>query len=240
MYKQLTHTFTIVYPEEPTMTVYPSACGNVDALIGGGFPTEALSHVYGEPGTGKTALCLQLATTVIRSDKRVIFITTDRFPGSRFAQIAGEESEILAQKLIVFEAKSFDDQRVTLQKVKKIAKENVGLIVFDTITTYYRLEQAKGNEAMLRDRLVNHVLSLLGLARKYDLAAVVTNQVYADLETGQTLPVAGSVLDNVSTLVIQLIKTDTQRRCATLKKRGTSPRGEYAYFKITDEGLVDA
>ncbi len=222
------------------MILYPSACNNVDALIGGGFPTEALSHVYGEPGTGKTTLCLQLSINAIRSGKRAVFITTDQFPGSRFAQIAGEEMELLAQKLIVFEVKSFDNQRATLQKIKKMAKENVGLIVFDAITTYYRLEQVKGNETMLRHHLVNQVLSLLGLARKHDLAAVMTNQVYADLETGQTLPVAGYVLDNLSALVIQLMKTDTQRRCAALRKRGVSPHGGRAYFKITDEGLVDA
>lgn len=222
------------------MIVYPSACNNVDALIGGGFPTEALSHIYGEPGTGKTTLCLQLSINVIRGGKRAVFITTNQFPGNRFAQIAGEDRELLAQKLIVFEVKSFDDQRATLQKIKKMAKENVGLIVLDAVTTYYRLEQVKGNETMLRHHLVNQVLSLLGLARKHNLAAVMTNQVYADLETGQTLPVAGHVLDSLSTLVIELMKTDTQRRCASLRKHGRSPHGGHAYFKITDEGLVDA
>ncbi|MGZ4908459.1 MAG: DNA repair and recombination protein RadB [Halobacteriota archaeon] len=221
------------------MTLYPSACNNVDALIGGGFPTEALSHVYGEPGTGKTTLCLQLSINVIRRGKRAIFITTDRFPGNRFAQIAGEDAKLLAQKLIVFEVKSFDDQRATLQKIKKMAKENVGLIAFDAVTTYYRLEQVKGNETVLRHHLVNQVLTLLGLARKHDLAAVMTNQVYADLETGQTLPVAGYVLGSLSTLVIELIKTDAQRRCAALRKGGASPDGEYTYFKIADGGLVD-
>ncbi len=221
------------------MRVYPSACNNIDALIGGGFPIGALSHVYGEPGTGKTALCLQLSINVIRRDKRVVFITTDQFPGNRLAQIAGENVALLAQKLIVFEVKSFDEQRATLQKIKRIAKENVGLIVLDAVTTYYRLEQAKGNETKLRHHLVNQVLTLLGLARKHDLAAVMTNQVYANLETGQMLPVAGYVLDNLSTLVIELMKANTQRRCAMLRKCGGSPHDGRADFRITDEGLVD-
>ncbi len=222
------------------MNVYPSGCGNVDALIDGGFPTDALSHIYGAPGTGKTTLCLQLSINVIRSGKRAVFVTPEQFPGSRFTQLAGADRELLAQKLIVFEVKSFDDQRTTLQKIKKVARENVGLIAFDAVTTYYRLEQAKGNETMLRHHLVNHVLSLLGLARRYSLAAVMTNQVYADLETGKTLPVAGSTLDNVSTLVVELMKTDAQRRCAVLRKGGTPSHEGRAYFKITDEGLVDA
>ncbi len=221
------------------MTVYPSGCNNVDALIGGGFPTAALSHIYGEPGTGKTTLCLQLSINVIRKGRRAVYITDEQFPGNRFAQIAGDDRELLAQKLIVSEVKSFDDQRAALRKVKTVAMQDVGLIVFDGVTTYYRLEQARGNETMLRQHLVNQVLSLLGVARKHDLAAVTTNQVYADLETGQTLPVAGYVLDNVSTLVIELLKTDAQRRCAVLRKHPTAPLGGRAYFKVTDGGLVD-
>ncbi len=221
------------------MTVYPSGCNNVDALFGGGFPTKALSHVYGEPGTGKTTLCLQLAINVIRSGKRAVYITAEQFPGNRFAQIAGDDKELLAQKLIVSEVKSFDDQQATLQRVKKVSQQDVGLIVFDGVTVYYRLEQAKGNETMLRHHLVNQVLSLLGLARKYDLAAVATNQVYADLETGLTLPVAGYVLDNTATLVVELLKIDPQRRCAVIRKHPTAPPGEHTYFKLTDSGIVD-
>src|SRR5512142_1144588 len=135
------------------MVVYPSACNSIDELIGGGFPTKTLSHVYGEPGVGKTTLCLQLSINVIRADKRAIFITADQFPGNRFAQIAGEDGPRLAQRLIVFEVKSFDDQRATLQMVKKMAPEDVGLIVFDAITAYYRLEHTKGNETLLRHYL---------------------------------------------------------------------------------------
>lgn len=221
------------------MTVYPSACGNIDTLVGGGFPTGAISHIFGEPGTGKTTLCLQLAINVTRSGKRAIFIATDQFPGGRFAQIAGADMELLAQKMIVFEVTSFSEQQAVLRKIKKIAKENVGLIALDTMTTYYRLEQATSNETVLRHRLANQALALLGLARKHGLATVITNQVYADVGTGQVLPVAGYILDTLSAIVLQFKRSDSERRCAILKNLRASTHEEYTYFKITDRGLVD-
>lgn len=222
------------------MTLYPSACHGIDALIGGGFPTGVVSHIYGEPGSGKTSLCIQLATSVIRSEKRVIFIASDPFPSERFAQIAATDTATLSQKLLVFEVKSFDQQRVTLRNIRKIAKENVGLIIFDAVTTYYRLEQAKDTEIRSRHAFANQVLLLLGLAKKYDLAITLTNQVYVDTDTQEVLPVAGYLLDNVSAIVLQFVKTHSGRRRAILKKHSIMPLETSAYFKITGQGLSDA
>ncbi len=222
------------------MTLYPSTCHGIDALIGGGFPTGVVSHIYGEPGSGKTSLCIQLATSVIRSEKRVIFIASDPFPSERFAQIAATDTATLSQKLLVFEVKSFDQQRVTLRNIRKIAKENVGLIIFDAVTTYYRLEQAKDTEIRSRQAFANQVLLLLGLAKKYDLAVTLTNQVYVDIDTQEVLPVAGYLLDNVSAIVLQFVKTHSERRRAILKKHSSMPLETSAYFKITGQGLSDA
>jgi len=222
------------------VTLYPSTCHGIDALIGGGFPTGVVSHIYGEPGSGKTSLCIQLATNVIRSEKRVIFIASDQFPSERFAQIAATDTATLSQKLLVFEVKSFDQQRVTLRNIRKIAKENVGLIIFDAVTTYYRLEQAKDTEIRSRQAFANQVLLLLGLAKKYDLAVTLTNQVYVDTDTQEVLPVAGYLLDNVSAIVLQFVKTHSERRRAILKKHSIMPLETSAYFKITGKGLYDA
>ena len=222
------------------MTLYPSTCHGIDALIGGGFPTGVVSHIYGEPGSVKTSLCIQLATSVIRSEKRVIFIASDPFPSERFAQIAATDTATLSQKLLVFEVKSFDQQRVTLRNIRKIAKENVGLIIFDAVTTYYRLEQAKDTEIRSRQAFANQVLLLLGLAKKYDLAVTLTNQVYVDTDTQEVLPVAGYLLDNVSAIVLQFVKTHSERRRAILKKHSSMPLETSAYFKITGQGLSDA
>ena len=222
------------------MTLYPSTCRGIDSLIGGGFATGVVSHIYGEPGSGKTSLCIQLATNVIRREKRVIFVASGPFPSERFAQIAATDTVPLSQKLLVFEVKSFDQQRATLRNIKKIVKESVGLIIFDAVTTYYRLEQAKDKEIRSRHAFANQVLLLLGLAKKYDLAVMLTNQVYVDIDTREVLPVAGYLLDNLSAIVLQFTKTHSERRCAILKKHPILPLETSAYFKLTGRGLSDA
>ncbi len=170
----------------------------------------------------------------------MIFIASDPFPSERFAQIAATDTATLSQKLLVFEVKSFDQQRVMLRNIKKIARENVGLIIFDAVTTYYRLEQAKDTEIRSRQAFANQVLLLLGLAKKYDLAVTLTNQVYVDTDTQEVLPVAGYLLDNVSAIVLQFVKTHSERRRAILKKHSIMPLETSAYFKITGQGLSDA
>jgi DNA repair protein RadB len=220
--------------------LYPSTCHNLDTLVGGGFPTRAISHIFGEPGSGKTTLGLQLAVNVIRRKKRVIFVAADQFPGERFAQIAGTDVGSIGQRLLVFEVKSFDQQRATLRNIQRIAKENVGLVVLDTATTYYRLEQSKNTETALQHALVNQLLLLLGLAKKFDLSVVVTNQVYADVDTEEVRPVAGYLIDNLSKVVVQFMKIDGGCRRAIVKKHPIQPRDAYKCFKITGAGLVDA
>jgi DNA repair protein RadB len=219
--------------------LYPSACHSIDALLGGGFPTGAVSHIFGEPGSGKTTAAIQLAINVIRFEKRVLFIAAEKFSADRFTQIAGADAINLSKKLLVFEVNSFAEQRVTLGRVKRVAQENVGLICLDTATTHYRLEQSKDTEGALRHELANQLLLLLGLARKYDLAVLVTNQVYVNGVTEEILPVAGYLIDNLSSIVLQFAKSERGRGCAILKKHPTQPSEMSASFKITGHGLTD-
>jgi len=64
--------------------------------------------------------------------------------------------------------------------------------------------------------------------------------VYVDTDTQEVLPVAGYLLDNVSAIVLQFVKTHSERRRAILKKHSLMPLETSAYFKITGQGLSDA
>ena len=222
------------------MTIYPCSCHNVDNLIGGGFETGRITQVYGEPAGGKTGLCLQLAVNVLRTGKRVIFIDTQKFPSERFAQIAGGGAQVLARKMIVFEVTSFEHQTDALREIKKVVSEDIGLIVFDSATAFYRLEQAKSHEIFLRRKLVNQTLFLLGLAKKYNLAILMTNQIYANAETDEVLPISGHTLKQLSAVIVQFIKIGPDLRLAVLKRHPSLPEGATTEFRIVLEGLVDA
>lgn len=87
----------------------PSGAKPIDDLLGGGFEAGTMTQIYGEPSSGKTNICLQLAITTMRAGKYVIFIDTEGFSTERFAQIAGEnEMRALASKLYYYEVTNFD------------------------------------------------------------------------------------------------------------------------------------
>ena len=49
----------------------------IDQLLGGGFEGGAVTEIYGEAGSGKTNMCLQLAKAVIQSGKKTIYIDSE-------------------------------------------------------------------------------------------------------------------------------------------------------------------
>jgi DNA repair protein RadB len=222
------------------LSVYQCSCHNIDSLIGGAFETGIITQIYGEPAGGKTSLCLQLAVNVLRTGKRAIFINTQKFPSERFTQIAGEDARVLARKILVFEVTSFEHQTDALREIKKIVSEDIGLIVFDSATTFYRLEQAKSYEIFLRRKLVNQMLFLLGLAKKYNLVVLITNQIYENAEAKQVLPVGGHILEQLSAVMVQFTKIGSDLRRAILKKHRSLPEGAVTEFRIVPQGLVDA
>ena len=57
----------------------PSNCEGVDKLLAGGIEQGTVSLVYGEAGTGKTSLALQLSREAIKAypDHVVLFVDTE-------------------------------------------------------------------------------------------------------------------------------------------------------------------
>ncbi|MDY6930971.1 MAG: ATPase domain-containing protein, partial [Halobacteriota archaeon] len=46
---------------------YPIGCNKIDELLGGGFEAGTLTQMYGQAGSGKTNICIQLAIESVRS-----------------------------------------------------------------------------------------------------------------------------------------------------------------------------
>ncbi len=49
----------------------------LDELLGGGVEAGAVTNICGEPGTGKTNICMLAALSCISQEKKVIFIDTE-------------------------------------------------------------------------------------------------------------------------------------------------------------------
>ena len=72
-------------------TKYSTGCKNIDELLGGGFESGTVTQLYGEAGSGKTNICLQVAVDCARKGESVIFIDSEGFSPERFLQIASSK-----------------------------------------------------------------------------------------------------------------------------------------------------
>jgi DNA repair protein RadB len=217
----------------------PSGCKPLDEMLGGGVETGIVTQLYGGSGTGKTNICIQLAVECVKSGKKVIFIDTEGFSGDRFKQIAGEEAKKIAGDIIIYEPASFEQQYSAITDIEKLMNEKIGLIILDSAALFYRLglqDDSNEENVAIRRELVNQIGILHGIARKYGVSVVITNQVYKDVATGELCPVGGNAIEHLSKTIILLDKIGTSKRKATLRKHRSKSEGIYCEFKLTDKG----
>ena len=176
----------------------------------------------------------------VRSGKKVVFIDTEGFSAERFRQIAGDEAKRIAGDIIIYEPSSLDQQYSAILELEKIMNEKIGLIILDSAALFYRLglstDDSNEENVALRRELVNQIGLLHGIARKYAIAVVITNQVYKDVSTGELCPIGGNALEHLSKTIILLEKTGPSKRKATLRKHRSKSEGIYCEFRLTDKG----
>lgn len=215
-------------------------CSSLDKLLNGGVEYSVITEFFGEAGTGKTNLCLQLSRNCVLEGKRVIFIDTEGVSLERLAQICRENYENVFKNILMYQPFSLEEQERMVEKAVKLAEGeiNIGLIALDSATNFYRAELLNGTEGNpIRKSLTNQITKLLGISRKKNIPVVLTNQVYTDIERKVLEPIGGQLLKHSAKIVIKLEKIGIGRRKATLIKHRSLPEGITAEFSLTDKGV---
>ncbi len=196
-----------------------------------------VTQIFGEPGSGKTNLCLQLAVECVKKGKKVIYIDTEAISPDRFRQIAGENAKEIAQQIIIFEPHNFEEQYAAVKEIEKLISDKIGLILIDSATAFYRFELDKEESGIRTRRELSNQIGLIhAIARKHRIIAVMTNQIYSDM-AGGVRPIGGSGIEHISKTIIQLEKTGDGKRRAKLWKHRSLPEGGTCEFTITNEGV---
>ncbi|TQQ83570.1 DNA repair and recombination protein RadB [Halonotius terrestris] len=222
---------------EPVST----GCNALDDLLGGGFERGTVSQLYGPPAAGKTNIALSAAVGVAAAGDSALYIDTEGLSVDRFQQLIEETTdeavEDVASRLIITDALDFDDQQEAVRDAGDFA-EQVDLIVLDSATGFYRLNRAGDEEGGDSLRAVaRQITQLLSLARKHDIAVVITNQVYSDPDSDRVRALGGHTLEHWTGVVLRLDRFRGGNRRATLEKHRAKAAGETATFKITDRGI---
>ncbi len=225
----------------------------LDELLGGGVEAGTVTEFFGEYGTGKTQLCMQLSVNVqLPRDRggleaKAVYVDAEgTFRWERveaMAKALGLDPERVMVNIYWIRAISSDHQMAVIDEVADlIPKENIKLLVVDSVTGHFRAEYpGRENLAVRQQKLNRHLHQLARVADVYEVAVVVTNQVMArpDVFYGDpTQAVGGHVLAHAPGVRIQLRKSRGNRRIARVVDAPHLPEGE-AVFAITEEGIRD-
>jgi len=211
----------------------------LDDLLEGGFEGGAITLLFGEAGSGKTNICLQVASMVASSGKKVVYIDTEGVSLERLKQIAGEGYEEVMKNILFFEPHNFEDQEKFVEKAVRLAESSleVGAIMLDSATIHYRLTR-NDEEKGVRKSLSPQLAKLLAAARSKDIPIILTSQVYTDIEKGTFEPLGGHVLLHNAKAIIRLDKVGTNTRRAVIIKHRHLEEGRRADFKLTKSGVA--
>jgi DNA repair protein RadB len=209
----------------------------LDRLLGGGLELRTITQIFGGPASGKSTLCTIAAVSCLRSGESVIFIDSEGFSTERFRQIAGNDSAAIADRLFLFEPIDFEQQGNMIVEADKILRQHQpGLIVLDSATALYRTDLEKGRDAM--QMLTRQMLQLLGYAKRYEPAVLITNQVYMDTTRNTFAGLGGTSLEHISKAIVRLDRLEgTGWRRATLVKHRSRPEGAWFDFELVQDGI---
>ena len=216
----------------------------IDAILGGGFEKGTITQIFGPPSSGKSNITLTLAVNVARNNRKVIYIDTEGgISIDRIKQIAGSDFSRVANNIMVFEPTTFLEQNDNLRSIDVLLRKNhegVDLLVLDSAVALYRVDDMKS--AKLNKELGKQMGILSKMARTYDIAVVLTNQIYNAFDeegNNDIRAIGGTILQYWSKVILQLERGDEiNQRVATLIRHRSIPEGKKATFSITSNGIV--
>lgn len=221
-----------------------TGCVSLDKLLGGGFPKQSVSLIYGEAETGKTSLAVQCAVTCARRSIKSLFIDADgTFSYERLSQIAEYDYKKISPFLIIMRPTTFQEQSQSLDCLEKIITNKYELIVVDTVTSLYRTEQDNIEKTYAANRELNRQMAVLKqIAKTRNVTVLVISQVRS-VPSGDSVkikPVATRVLNYWSDVVLDMRQSGQTRVIRVLREKHPTIKGTgYIHVKIERSGITD-
>lgn len=206
----------------------------LDKFLSGGIPNSVIVDIFGENGTGKTLLLLQLSINSIKNGGNVLYLdTTGGFRPERILEIQ-KESKILSNLLEKITVSRITNTSEQIKTIQNLEKNIFSLIVIDNITDLFSYEYQKDESTLKKNSLFMkymHDLSKLAITKKIPI--VITNMI-RNIEDKEVENMK-SAIDPFTHIKIHLFKKSSKFNGQVywaLKK-------EYFSYTISPIGLSD-
>lgn len=218
-----------------------STNSSLDELLGGGIEKGAITQFYGPPGCGKTNIALKILYESTKDGSKAIFMDTEGgLSLERIRQIAASDFDNIAPNIYLLEPKTFNEQQLDIQNIEDLLgkDKSIDILIIDSIVALYRVED--GDPSEINKRLGRIMAKLLTLSREFDIAIVITNQIYSPFDSDDLIvePIGGTVLKYWSKIIIEIERNiGSLTRTATLQRHKNKSPGQNVTFEITDRGI---
>ncbi|MBN1941173.1 MAG: hypothetical protein JW772_03245 [Candidatus Diapherotrites archaeon] len=216
--------------DERTKTGVPG----LDEILFGGIPRNNLVVISGDPGSGKTSLCLEfLYRGAMEYDEPGVYVSLEEPEEEvvKMAETFGWDIASLIEegKLIVItvELYDFDKLKSTIEDV--VARIHAKRLVIDP-GVIFRLYFERELDARKR------ILSLARMLKKIGCTAIITNEIALD-KTTSLFGLEEYVADGVILLYHTKLEDRFVRSIGVLKMRGTKISEKLHPITITKEGI---
>ncbi|RDD52203.1 DNA repair and recombination protein RadB [Nanoarchaeota archaeon NZ13-N] len=216
----------------------------IDKLLDGGLEDDIITAIYGPSSSGKTNIAIISAINIILSGKKAIYMDTEGgLSFERIRQIAKNKFDDVLKNIYLFQPVNFQEQKrdiYNIYKHVKERKEEIGIIIIDSISMLYRLERGDQEVREVNMELAKQLQILAEIARRYKIPVLVTNQVYSPFDEREKIEIVGGDLIRYwSKCLIELRVIGEGVRVALLRKHRHLPEGRSVKFIITNDGIEE-
>ncbi|CAG9766464.1 unnamed protein product [Ceutorhynchus assimilis] len=233
---------------------------NINAILGGGIESMAITEVFGESRSGKTQLAHTLCVTAQLPNEaqeyqggKVMFIDTEStFRPDRIKPIADRfelDSSGVLENILCARAYNSEQLYELLTSAGNVFHKDPGmfkLLIIDSIMAPFRVDFIGAGEMSERQTKLGLMLSKLQkMSEEYNIAVFLTNQITTDMSQPLTLlnnaevkPIGGNVLAHATTTRMVLKRGQFQERIAKIYGSPNLEEQE-TKFDITLGGITD-
>ena len=149
----------------------------LDQLLGGGIRGGMITDIFGQSGSGKTQLLLQICVNSLACDGMIFYQdATGSFRPERlieFLKTKGMDQKLL-DKMIVGRITNTAEQLSYVDKILEI--DNLNLVVIDNVTDLFSFEYSKESNSLAKHiAFMAYMHKLAHVAVKKQIPIVVTN-----------------------------------------------------------------
>lgn len=197
----------------------------IDTLLGGGIVKGSLILIGGEPGIGKSTLCLQILKQLEGIDSPLLYISGEESAGQ--IKLRADRLNYQPRNLKFLSETNIEEISAAIVTIKP------ALTIIDSIQTVYSNEV--GAEAGAVNQIRACTAKLIGLAKENDISIIITGHVTKDGT------VAGpKTLEHLVDVVVYLEGDEFHDfRILRSTKNRFGSTNEIGVFEMTGTGLIE-